>query len=153
MYRSDGGDSWSPANNALSQDASMFGLSVDPENPQVVYAATSNDGLLKTLDGGREWQTVEGGLPGTGATTVAINPVDPSNILAGFERKALYLSTDGGQTWKPSALGMNPETQIASVVFDPASSGKVVYAADVFSGVYSSSERRADMDGNQQRAC
>lgn len=137
----DGGDSWSPVNNTLSQDASVYGLAVDLENPQVLFAATSNHGLLKTSDGGKEWQTIQGGLPERGSTTVIINPANPSVILAGFERKALYLSTDSGQNWKPSALGMNPEGQISSVVFDPTTSaGEVIYAADAFSGVYRSSD-------------
>ena len=136
----DGGDSWSPINNELSQDASVYWLAVDPNNPQVVFAATSNHGLLKTADGGDDWQVIQGGLPERGATIVAINPADPANILAGFERKALYLSMDGGQTWQPSARGMNPEAQISSIVFDPSSAGKVVYAADSFGGVYRSSD-------------
>ena len=136
----DGGDSWTPANDALTQDASVYGLAVDLQNPQVVYAATSNHGLLKTADGGQNWQTVQGGLPQAGGTTVTISPTNTNFILAGFERKALYLSTDGGQTWKPSARGMNPEAQITSVVFDPTSSGEVVYAADFFGGVYRSSD-------------
>jgi photosystem II stability/assembly factor-like uncharacterized protein len=137
---SDGGDNWSAANNALSQDASVYWLAVDTTNPQVVFAATSNHGLLKTTDGGKDWQTVQGGLPEKGATTVRINPANPNNILTGFERKALFLSEDGGQTWKPSARGMNPEAQITSVVFNPANSGKTAYAADLFGGVYSSAD-------------
>jgi photosystem II stability/assembly factor-like uncharacterized protein len=137
---SDGGDSWSPANNALSQDAIIFGLAVDPNNSKVVYAATSNHGLLKTSDGGKDWQAVQGGLPATGGTSVAINPAQQDNILAGFNRRAIFLSTDGGLTWASSALGMNPEAHISSIVFDPASAGEVVYAADSFSGVYRSSD-------------
>ncbi|MBI5954892.1 MAG: hypothetical protein HY865_24800 [Chloroflexi bacterium] len=135
-----GGDSWSSANNELTQDASVYGLAVDATNPQVVFAATSNHGLLKTTDGGGDWQMVQGGLPERGSTVVAIDPANANNILAGFQRKALYRSTDGGQTWQPSALGMNPEAQISSIVFDPASAGEVVYAADSFGGVYRSSD-------------
>jgi photosystem II stability/assembly factor-like uncharacterized protein len=137
----DGGDGWMPANDALTQDASVYGLAVDLQNSQVVHAATSNHGLLKTADGGQSWQTVQGGLPQSGAFTIAISPTDANVILAGFERKALYLSIDGGQTWNPSARGMNPEAQITSVLFDPASRGEVLYAADLFGGVYRSSDR------------
>jgi photosystem II stability/assembly factor-like uncharacterized protein len=136
----DGGDSWNPANNELTQDASVYGLAVDFQNPQVLYAATSNHGLLKTADGGQSWQTIQGGLPQVGANTVTISPADANLILAGFERKALYLSLDGGQTWSPSARGMNPEAQITSIVFDPTSSDKVIYASDLFGGVYRSSD-------------
>jgi photosystem II stability/assembly factor-like uncharacterized protein len=136
----DGGDNWLPANNSLTQDAAVFGLAVDPNNPQVVFAATFNHGLLKTSTGGQDWQMVNGGLPQVGAITVAISLSDAGFILAGFERQALYLSLDGGQTWKLSAGGMNPEAQITSVVFDPTSATKVVYAADLSSGVYRSAD-------------
>jgi len=134
----DGGDTWISANDSLTQDASVYWVAVDPQDSQIVYAATSNHGLIKTTDGGQNWMTVQDGLPQTGATTVAINPADANVLLAGFERRALYLSTDGGQTWAPSARGMNPEAQITSIIFDPAGAGEVIYAADLFSGIYRS---------------
>ncbi|MBM3124618.1 MAG: hypothetical protein FJZ87_06035, partial [Chloroflexi bacterium] len=44
----DNGNSWSSANDALTQDANVACLAVDPANPQVVFAATTNHALLKT---------------------------------------------------------------------------------------------------------
>ncbi|MEW5938333.1 MAG: YCF48-related protein [Chloroflexota bacterium] len=136
----DGGKNWSAANNALSQDASVYGLAVDARDAQVVYAATSNHGLLKTTNAGQDWQTVQGGLPQSAAFFVAINPADANVILAGFERRAIYRSADGGQTWSSSARGMSPEAQITSIVFAPTGSGETVYASDFFGGVYRSSD-------------
>ncbi|MBM3152817.1 MAG: hypothetical protein FJZ96_11570 [Chloroflexi bacterium] len=132
-----GGIAWSPANGDFTGDASIFGLAVDPRDSQVVYAASSNYGLLKSTDGGQNWQQVQDELPQTGGAAVAIDPADPAIILAGFERRSLFLSVDGGETWKTSATGLIPEANITSIVFDPADSS-TIYAADISSGVYRS---------------
>lgn len=133
-----GGNSWSPANDDLTENASVYGLAVDPKDPQDVYAASSNHGLLKTTDGGREWTAVQGGLPQTLVMSVAIHPADSNVIYAGFERQSLFMSVDGGQTWEAAGRGMSPEANIASIIFDPTDP-QVMYVADLSSGVYRSS--------------
>ena len=46
VYRStDGGTSWKPANDALSEDAHVVMMAVDPQNPNKVFIATTNHGL------------------------------------------------------------------------------------------------------------
>jgi photosystem II stability/assembly factor-like uncharacterized protein len=135
-----GGQSWSSANDSLSRDASVYGLAVDPGDAQVVFAASTNKGLLRTSNGGQSWQLVQGGLPADSTLSVAVSPAGSGLVLVGLQNRALYRSTDGGVTWRQSAHGMNPEARITSVVFDPTSSGEVVYAADLFSGVYRSQD-------------
>jgi photosystem II stability/assembly factor-like uncharacterized protein len=136
----DGGDSWKPANNEITHDAHVTGLSVHPQTPNVVYASTANHGLLVTMDGAQSWQVVQGGLPSSLATSVAINPLDPQIIFTGFYNQAIYSSTDGGQTWNRSANGLPPEASIESIVFDPTNPAEVLYAADFMSGVYRSTD-------------
>jgi photosystem II stability/assembly factor-like uncharacterized protein len=136
----DSGTTWPPANDALSQDANVTGLAVDPHNPQVVYAATGNHGLLKTIDGGQSWTTIHQGLPGSPqALSVALHPTDVRVVYAGLWRGGLYRSTDGGQTWQSSAAGLNPEASVSDIVFDPTDP-QVMYVADRFSGVYRSTD-------------
>jgi photosystem II stability/assembly factor-like uncharacterized protein len=136
----DGGKSWSSANDSLSQNAHVASLAIDPHDPQIVFAATENHGLLKTGDGGKNWQVVKGGLPGLSASFAAINPSNSDNIFAGFRGRSLYISTDGGQTWKRSMKGIVPEASISSIVFDPSDPNHKVYASDIFSGVYRSTD-------------
>ena len=136
----DGGKTWRAVNNSLTEDASVYSIAVDPADSQVVFAATSNHGLLNTSDGGQMWSTIENGVPEVGATFVAISPFDHNIIFAGFDNNSLYLSIDAGKTWQSSARGMNHEGQITSIVFDPTSSGQVIYASDYFNGVYRSSD-------------
>lgn len=136
----DHGRTWSPANDSLSQDTFVNALAVDPYNPDLVYAATANRGLLKTTDGGQSWHRVQGGLPEDMASAVAINPGDPNVIFAGFDRKSLYISADGGATWAPSVRGMTAEGSLSAIVFDPADPRNTVYASDLTSGVYRSTD-------------
>lgn len=143
VFRSeDGGRTWSAANDALTASAFVNALAVDPRDPNVVYAATADRGLLKTGDGGQTWQVLGSGLgsplPEKGASAVSLRPGHPDVIFAGFERQALFISTDGGLTWSASAKGMMPESSIVSIVFDPTGAQETVYAADSTTGVYRS---------------
>ena len=136
----DGGASWRPANDALSRDANVTGLAVDPQDPQVVYAATGNHGLLKSADGGKRWMAINQSLPGEpGALSIKIHPSEPPVVYAGLAHAGLVRSADGGATWRPSAAGMNPEASVSDIVFDPADP-LVMYAADRLSGVYRSTD-------------
>jgi hypothetical protein len=136
----DGGTTWTPANDALSQDANVTSLAVDSRNPQVVYAATGNHGLLKSTDGGQSWTAINQSLPGSPqALSVALHPTDSRILYAGLDRAGLYRSEDGGETWQSSAAGLNPEASVSDIVFDPTDP-QVMYASDRFSGVYRSTD-------------
>jgi photosystem II stability/assembly factor-like uncharacterized protein len=135
----DGGTTWTPANDALSRDANVTSLVVAPHDPQVVYAATGNYGLLKTTDGGQSWMAINQGVPESRALSVVLHPADASIVYAGLGTAGLYRSTDSGATWQSSAAGLNPEASISDIVFDPADP-QVMYVADRFSGVYRSTD-------------
>jgi photosystem II stability/assembly factor-like uncharacterized protein len=136
----DGGATWSQANDAVSRDANVTSLAVAFHDPQVVYAATGNHGLLKTTDGGQSWTVINQGLPGSpAALAVTLHPTDSRTVYAGLDRAGLYRSEDSGETWQPSAAGLNPEASVSDTVFDPTDP-QVIYAADRFSGVYRSTD-------------
>ena len=87
-------------------------MAVDPNNPNVVYAGTENDGLFVTRDGGNTWQQVTG-VPESGVDAAGNHPgitgivFDPSSnssggmttIYAASYGNGVYHSTDGGTTW------------------------------------------------------
>jgi len=138
-----GGQTWRQANDALSQDANVTDLAVDYEDSQVVYAATTNHGLLKSTDGGESWTAVNQGLPGSPvALSVELHPSDAHVVYAGLERAGLYRSADGGATWRSSGAGMNAEATVSDIVFDPTNA-QVMYATDRFNGVYRSTDAGA----------
>ena len=120
VYRStDGGESWK---NVLykSDDAGAIDLSMDPNNPRVIYATIwqrqrnfwemssggPDSGLYKTTDGGDTWQELTGnpGLPDglIGRIGVAVSPAKPGRVWALVENEngGLFRSEDNGATWE-----------------------------------------------------
>jgi len=136
----DGGANWEPANGGPCADANVADLAVDPNDPQIVYAATTNHGVLKSADGGQSWLPLNQGLPPSPvALAVTAHPNEPHVVFAGLERAGAYRSTDGGETWQPVGAGLNPESRVTDAVFDPTDP-QVMYLADSFSGVYRSTD-------------
>jgi Beta-propeller repeat len=126
VYRSSGGGPWIAASGS-SRDV-LYGmvtaLAVDPADPQVAYAGTT-DGLFKTTSGGAAWTPVWGFTSWIGV--IAIAPSDPSTVFVASSMGS-GISHDGGQTWLLSGLG--DVAQLATVTFDPADS------AHVYAGCY-----------------
>jgi photosystem II stability/assembly factor-like uncharacterized protein len=135
----DGAATWNSANDALSAKANIIDICVDPSNPQIVYAATGTNGLLKSSDAGGSWTAMNVVTSTSTALSVAIHPVDPKIIYVGLAHSGLYRSDDSGTTWQPSMNGMPPESHITDILFDP-NDPQVMYAADSFSGVYRSTD-------------
>ena len=120
VYRTkDGGKTWEQV-LYKSERASAVDLSMDPTNPNVLYASLNqlqrlpwdeisggpDSGLYKTTDGGDTWTDItrNPGLPQgvVGKIGVAISPPRPSRVWALIEADdgALFRSDDSGQTWQ-----------------------------------------------------
>jgi photosystem II stability/assembly factor-like uncharacterized protein len=118
----------------------VIALAIQPDDSSIVYAATGNHGLLKSLDGGESWKALNQGLPSVPTMlSVATHPQDPNLVFLGLAFGGLYRSLDGGANWTPSMDGLNPEATISSLLFDPTNP-QVMYTADLFSGVYRSTD-------------
>jgi len=134
----DGGATWSSANDALSENANVIDICIDPTDPQIVYAATGTNELLKSYDAGGSWTAIDFTIPVTKPVRlVAVHPDNSKIIYTSIAFSGLYRSDDGGITWQLSMNGMAPESRIYDIVFDPKDS-QVLYAADSMSGVYQS---------------
>ncbi|MGH9476127.1 MAG: WD40/YVTN/BNR-like repeat-containing protein [Terriglobales bacterium] len=123
---SDGGKSWQYA--GLRDARTTCALAIDPQNPDVVYAASlgqvfvpnSAGGVYKTTDGGQNWTKILSGNDTTGAIDLVMQPGQPQVLYAvlwqaqreawgltdGGPGSGLYKSTDGGATW--TNLTRNP---------------------------------------------
>ena len=73
-------------------------LAVDPENPDTLYVGTSDEGLFKSEDGGKDWEKLSG-IEHPRVTAVAVSPVDGA-VYAGTEPSSLFVSRDGGASWR-----------------------------------------------------
>lgn len=120
VYRSaNKGATWSQTTfpNSTSTAASVAGggdsyrydgqkLAVDPANPNVVYAGTTNDGLWVTSDGGNTWTRVSGvpaGVDNEGGMTGIT--FDPSSGTTGGKTNTIYVGSWGKGVWQSTNAG------------------------------------------------
>jgi photosystem II stability/assembly factor-like uncharacterized protein len=97
VYEStDGGNSWHPCWEGMSEELEIISLTMDGQHPSVLCAG-SEDGLYITNDGASSWRRA--GLEGMTVFCVAIHPHDRDLVYAGTTR-GVYRSSDGGRTWK-----------------------------------------------------
>lgn len=116
---SDGGKTWQHVLRK-SADAGAADLSMDPNNPRILFAAIyqarrypwinvsggPDSGLYRSSDGGDTWEeiTYNPGLPEglRGRMGVAISPAKSGRVWAMIESQkgGLFRSDDGGDTWE-----------------------------------------------------
>lgn len=127
VYQStDGGKSWQQV-LFKDEETGVADLTLDPNNPQVVYAALwhiafgrgahlpeARDGwIYKSTDGGATWQSVgQQGLPGgrRGRIGIAVAPGNDGRRVYAIMDEGLFRSDDAGETWNritkdPRAVG------------------------------------------------
>jgi photosystem II stability/assembly factor-like uncharacterized protein len=116
---SDGGRTWQKVLFGDSLTGAVD-LSIDPSNPQVVYASLwhvfrkpwllfsggDSSGLFKSTDGGTTWTELSGnpGLPADplGKIGVSVSGADPNRVYAIVEAAdgGVFRSDDAGATWQ-----------------------------------------------------
>jgi hypothetical protein len=147
-----------PPNYADGESLLVVPLVIDPSNPNILYAGTSDTfdptfvtvptlhtGIFKSTDAGATWNAVNTGLPTypsspttLGVLTLAIDPITPTTLWASvIDVNAgagapghIYKTVDGGAHWNDSSSGMTSADIRALLVDRPsAANPAVVYAA------------------------
>lgn len=129
----DGGGQWRKvtSNNIVS----VYSLAIDPENPEIVYAGSV--GVFKSLNGGKEWTSANGGLPSSSTVkTIAISP-ENTEILYAAVGVGLYKSSNGGESWIRISDSFPVTPDILSLAIDPTYP-QTVYAGTRSNGVWRS---------------
>ncbi len=88
----DAGASW---RNVLSKDQHIYDVTVDPRNPQVLYASGFESSAWRSTDRGESWQRIRGYNFKWGHRVVP-DPYNPAMI---------YVTTFGGSVWYGPAAG------------------------------------------------
>jgi photosystem II stability/assembly factor-like uncharacterized protein len=135
VYKSlDSGATWSLSGLL---DKTIDSLAVDPNNPNVVYAGTSQGDVFKSNDGGSSWNGPY--LSGFGSGDLTALIIDGNNtavLYAGVFTRGVFKSTDAGLTWN-SLTSVLPTNGIRSLVMDPGNSN-IIYAAGTSKFIYKS---------------
>uniref|UniRef100_A0A0C1NFI3 BNR/Asp-box repeat-containing protein n=1 Tax=Tolypothrix bouteillei VB521301 TaxID=1479485 RepID=A0A0C1NFI3_9CYAN len=92
-------------------------LAVDPFNSQALFFGSRQDGLWKSLDGGKTWANVQsfpGKLKkGIGITAVVFSKYKSGTVYAVAYEDAIYKSTDTGKSWTKIANSPSKVNRIA----------------------------------------
>ncbi|HKI54323.1 MAG TPA: hypothetical protein VJ987_09370, partial [Anaerolineales bacterium] len=108
-------------------------LTIDKNDPAIIYAGFDNGGLFKSENGGESWFPLHISNDVLEFNTLVIDPGNSSTLYAG----SIYLfkSVDGGQSWQMIGVGLPYEfgegntsySPVSALVIDPKSPA-ILYA-------------------------
>ncbi len=132
----DAGETWQFS--GLPKSRHIPRIVIHPSNPDVVYAAvlgniykpTSDRGVYKSTDGGKNWKKVLFSNPHAGAVELVMDPSNPRVLYAstwrvnrtpyslnsGGEGSALWKSTDEGKNWEEISLNQGFASGILGIM-------------------------------------
>lgn len=106
-------------------------IQLDPDDPEILYVATTGAGLYRSINGGGYWTEINTGAGFRRYYAVRLDPQDSRRLLAGGVDSGVWASADRGQSWE--SLGLEGVT-VLSISIDPTDSGRVFVLAP--EGVY-----------------
>ncbi|HEV2100260.1 MAG TPA: hypothetical protein VGR45_15230 [Stellaceae bacterium] len=100
----DGGAHWERigAQGALP---TIWSLTIDPVEPDILFAGTRPSGVYRSRDGGRHWEKLaigaarECSIGEAFVTSLVVDPDDHRRVWAGVEIDGVFRSLDGGDSW------------------------------------------------------
>lgn len=102
----DGGKSWK---NVLDRDQHVYDVTIDPRDPNVLYAAGFESSAWRSSDRGEHWTRIPGYNFKWGHRVIP-DLEDP---------KMVYISTFGGGMWHGASSGNKPRADIATPELQP----------------------------------
>lgn len=140
----DRGNNWTQINNGLNSLETNV-LAVDPNDSNVLYLGTDDDGIYKSINGGENWEKL---IPSAsfGVGDIIVDPENSKNVYMGTvdyfrlseSRGVLgdfgvYKSTDGGTTWEEFNSGLN---HLGVFSLELSEENRILYAGTRAGGVY-----------------
>lgn len=130
------GESWQPYMNNYGGENGEYtwaGAIDTPSKPSdTVFARVSGLTVVRTMDGGDSWKTVEGEWNYWGGTSVLVkaDPYHKNRVWAGganaFSLPYLLKSEDSGDTWNQLPILENTEAIVYDVATHPAKASTVL---------------------------
>lgn len=139
FHTADGGETWEARNRGTRADFMPEGQKY-PEYGQCVHCIVmapgmpdrlyqqNHCGMYRSEDGGRQWESIEAGLPSTFGFPAAVHPTDPATLFllplngdtAGRYvpdgKAAVWRTRDRGETWEALRQGLPQENTYFGVL-------------------------------------
>ena len=152
LYKTtDGGENWSKILD-IDENTGINEFVMNPSNPDEIVASSyqrrrhvwtlinggPGSGVHKTMDGGKTWRKIDGGLPAgdLGRIGLASAPTEPSTVYAIVEAdekdQGVYRSTDFGESWEKRSDHMTSSPQYYNELYVDPNDADVVYSVDTF---------------------
>jgi len=118
----DGGAHWTQFSNGLYMPSVVYVITIDKNNPGVIFAGTRNKdsgtfgfngdynsyggGIFKSIDGGANW--IHANIPANDdyVYDIEIDPKNSNTVYAAMHWTGVFKSTNGGATWLPKNSGL-----------------------------------------------
>ena len=111
----------------------IWSLSIDPVDPDILFAGTRPAGVYRSRDQGQHWEKLaldaarECSIGEAFVTSLVVDPEDHRMVWAGVEIDGVYRSRDGGDTWTHLEAGLyDPDIHAVSIA---ATRPKRLYAS------------------------
>ncbi|MDB5329712.1 MAG: hypothetical protein JWP03_863 [Phycisphaerales bacterium] len=138
-------------NQKIDAARMTFGLTIDPQQPGVLYAGTLGGGVFKTTDGAAHWIHSSDGINtgmsfGNNVYSLAVDPRNSGVVYAGTAGGGIFKTSDAGKHWVGESQGLPPQSEhgdmvgiIWALTLDPKT--RTLYAAHYgdSDGVYAAS--------------
>jgi photosystem II stability/assembly factor-like uncharacterized protein len=148
----DGGVTWSSVQ--VPSKTLIRSLTIDPSSPSIIYATSISiqssgpprGGILKTTNGGRNWESANGLPQNATINSFAIDPAAPFTLYAAYTFQAgggggILKSTDGGVSFGPIGTDVIPSLSQPTLAIDPTTSTVyVAYNGQTGSGILKSGD-------------
>jgi len=126
----DRGLTWIAMNVGLT-NLNVWRLTIDPRDPETLYAGTIGRGVFKSTDGANSWSAT--GLGGR-ISSIVVHPHHGNIVYASDVSTGIYKSRDGGLTWVQKNKGLT-STLVSRLTMHPKDPN-VLYATTEERGVF-----------------
>jgi len=131
LKTTDYGQTWEKSLDwSYDQQRGVNDVEIDPNNPSIVWAATT-EGIFKSTDAGTSWNNVHQVIMGF---DVAINPVNSNIVFVthgnfGSSGNGIYRTTDGGNTWTKLGNGLPASFNGKAILSIYKNNPNIIYAS------------------------
>ncbi len=126
-FSDDGGGSWSGVIDPSQQVGGLRSFAIDPDDPNVIYAADSVEGVLKSSDGGANWWETNEGLAALTTRDLAAAPGQPDLVYVETYENGLLKSANGGYAWQELGVRKGGPGKGRLIAVDPFIPTRVYY--------------------------